>query len=92
MSGKMFESEFEEGVIQLLQDERWDYTFGGNLHRMISDPILEDDLRSYLQAHYADKGLLSEDYDMIVAKIRNIGGSSDYNALANTYNLYHDGI
>lgn len=92
MSGKMFESEFEEGVIQLLQDERWDYTFGGNLHRMISDPILEDDLRSYLQAHYADKGLLPEDYDMIVAKIRNIGGSSDYNALANTYNLYHDGF
>lgn len=41
MSGKMFESEFEEGVIQLLQNEEWNYTFGGNLHRMISDPILK---------------------------------------------------
>ena len=85
MSGKMFESEFEEGVIQLLQDEEWNYNFGGNLHRMVSDPILEDDLRTYLENRYADKKLTSEDYDRIVAQIRNIGGSSDYIALSNTY-------
>lgn len=91
MSGKIFESEYEEAVVQLLQDEGWDYSFGENLHRKVTDTLLENDLRSYLKKRYASNNLTDSDYDLIVANIRNIGGTSEYMALYNAFNLYHDG-
>ena len=91
LNGKLFESEYEEAVIQLLQAEGWTHTLGDTLHRKITDTILEEDLRAYLSARYKDKDLSDNDYDSIVANIRNIGGASDYLALCNAFDLYHDG-
>ena len=53
INGKMYESEYEQAFVELLQNAGWDYTFGENLHRQITDPILEDDLRNFLNARYA---------------------------------------
>lgn len=91
INGKMYESEYEQAFVELLQNAGWDYTFGENLHRQITDPILEDDLRNFLNARYVKNGFTNDDCDAVIANIRNISGVNDYDSLRNTYNLYHDG-
>lgn len=89
--GKYYESQFEEAVVELLREARWQYTFGDEIHRKYTDPLIETDLRDFLSAQYKDKGLTSSEIDGIVANLRNTGGQNDYYALRNAFHLYCDG-
>ena len=89
--GKYYESQFEEATIELLQDAQWQYTFGDELHRKYTDPLIEEDLRTFLNAQYADKGLTDAEMDNVVANLRNVGGQNDYYAAQNAFLLYRDG-
>lgn len=89
--GKYYESQFEEATIELLQESQWQYTFGDELHRKFTDPLLEDDLRTFLNAQYCKKNLTAMEIDNVVAKLRNIGGQNDYYACQNAFLLYRDG-
>ena len=89
--GKYYESQFEEVTIQLLKDVKWTYSFGDDLHRKYTDPLLEDDLREFLKGQYKDRKLTPTELDTVVARIRNVGGTSDYDAARNTFKLYRDG-
>ena len=91
LNGKMYESDFEQSVVELIQNAGWEYTFGENLHRLITEPLLLDDLNTYLRTRYNDKGLDENDYETIIANLKNISGVNDYDALRNTFKLYHDG-
>lgn len=90
-NGKYYESQFEEATIQLLQDVKWTYTFGDDLHRKYTDPLIEDDLREFLSAQYKNKNLTDIEIDAIVANIRNVSGQNDYYAAQNAFLLYRDG-
>lgn len=89
--GKYFESQFEEAAIQLLEEVTWTYTYGDDLHRKYTDPLIEDDLRAFLSAQYKAKNLTAEEMDVIVAKLRNVSGQNDYYAAQNAFLLYRDG-
>ena len=89
--GKYYESQFEEAAIELLHEAKWTHAFGDDLHRKFTDPLLEDDLREFLKGQYKDRNLTTTELDTVVAKIRNVGGTSDYDALRNTFKLYRDG-
>lgn len=89
--GKIFESDFEQVFVKYLEDCHWTYTYGDNLHRKYTDPLIEDDLRAYLHERYASKNLTESEIDGVVANIRNVGGVSDYYALQNSFYLYRDG-
>ena len=89
--GKYYESQFEEATIALLHESHWQYTFGDDIHRKYSDPLIEDDLRAFLSAQYKDRHLTEAEVDGIVANLRNTGGQNDYFALQNTFLLYRDG-
>ena len=89
--GKYYESQFEEAAIQLFQDVKWIYTFGDDLHRKYTDPLIEDDLRDFLSAQYKNKNLTDAEIDTIVANIRNVSGQNDYYAAQNAFLLYRDG-
>ena len=90
-NGKFYESDYEQAFVELLQQNGWDYTFGENLHRKVTEPLLKDDLITYLSVRYSDKALTKEEIEMIVANIENISGSTDYIALRNAYLLYSEG-
>lgn len=92
MKGKMFESEYEEAFVQLLQNEGWQYSSGETLHRKYSDVIIEEDLRQFLELNYTDKELSEDDYKVIIARMRNVGESTDYTSLRAAYLLYHNGF
>ncbi len=90
--GKFYESEFEGALVQLLRENGWQYTFGGDCHRRLTDVILEDDLQSFLTAHYGAKGLTPNDYDTIAAKVRNISGDTYYRSMVNAVCQTRDGF
>ena len=89
--GKLFESQYEEAMIKLLQQCNWTYTHGDNIHRSLTDPLIEDDLRAFLSAQYKDKSFTEDEMKGIIANLRNVGGQNDYFSLQNTYYLYRDG-
>lgn len=89
--GKYYESQFEEATIELLREAHWQYTFGDDIHRKYTDPLIEEDLRNFLAVQYKDKNLTTSEIDGIVANLRNIGGQNDYYALRNAFLLYRDG-
>lgn len=89
--GKYYESQFEEATIELLTEAQWQYTFGDELHRKYTDPLIEEDLRTFLNAQYVDKGLTDAEMDNVVANLRNVGGQNDYYAAQNAFLLYRDG-
>ena len=91
VKGKLYESQFEEATIELLQDAQWQYTFGDELHRKFTDPLIEDDLRTFLNVQYAEKGLTEAEMNNVVANLRNVGGQNDYYACQNAFLLYRDG-
>ena len=90
-NGKYYESQFEEATINLLTMAGWNYTFGDELHRKYTDPLIEDDLRMFLNAQYAKKGLTDAEMENVVANLRNVGGQNDYYACQNAFLLYRDG-
>lgn len=93
MAGKgiYYESQFEEATIELLREAHWQYTFGDDIHRKYTDPLIEEDLRNFLAAQYKDRDLTTSEIDGIVANLRNTGGQNDYYALRNAFLLYRDG-
>ena len=64
--GKYYESQFEEATIELLRESHWQYTFGDDIHRKYTDPLIEEDLRTFLAAQYKDKKLTASEVDGIV--------------------------
>lgn len=91
LNGKYYESDYEQAFVELLQQNGWDYTFGEDLHRKVTEPLLENDLRAFLSYRYADKGLSTTEMDTITANIKNVSGSTDYIALRNAYLLFSEG-
>lgn len=87
MAGKgiYYESQFEEATIELLREAHWQYTFGDDIHRKYTDPLIEEDLRNFLAAQYKDRDLTTSEIDGIVANLRNTGGQNDYYALRNAF-------
>lgn len=90
MTGKLYESEFEQAFCELLVNQGWTHTFGEQLHRKLDDALIEDDLRHYLSCRYPQ--LNESDYDTIIATMRNIGGDSDYGNGRTAFYLYRDGM
>jgi type I restriction enzyme, R subunit len=89
--GKLYESDFEEALVELFQTTHWAYTHGDNLNRKLTDPIIEADLHTYLTARYSQHNLTALELDGIVANLRNVSGQNDYYSLQNAFYLYRDG-
>ena len=92
MKGKYYESEYEEAFCDLLREQGWSIEHGDNLHRKFTDALIEEDLLAFLKMQYGAYGLTDSDYNTIVAKLRNVGGATDYLSHREAYKLYHDGF
>lgn len=90
MTGKFYESQYEEALINLLQDQGWTYTHGSKVHRKNREIILQDDLTAYLTRRYAE--LTAEDTENIINRLRHVTGQTHFETLRNTYYLVRDGF
>ena len=94
MTGKFYESEYEEAFCDLLTQCSpipWDYKSGDELHRPLTEALLEDVLRGNLLDRYGDKGLMPEDLDSVISKLKNVPGSF-YRCMVDTNNLVRNGF
>lgn len=88
MKGKLYESEYEEALINLLQSEGWQYTNGKTIHRPVHEALLVDELKASLLDRYAD--LTPQDADEIVTRLRHVPGQTHFERLRNTFILVRD--
>ena len=87
MKGKYYESDYEEALIDLLVQQGWVYTHGGDksISRNNREVLLVNDLTEYLQKRYAD--LLASDIDEIINRLRHVSGQTHFELLRNTFYL-----
>ena len=90
MKGKLYESEYEEALIVLLQEEGWQYTDGRTIHRESREPLLIDELKESLLNRYPD--LTIQDTEEIVNRLRHIPGQRHFERLRNTFLMVRDGF
>lgn len=90
MRGRLYESEYEEALIDLLQSEGWQYTNGKTIHRPVSEALLVDELTASLLDRYAD--LTPQDAEEIVTRLRHVPGQTHFERLRNTFVLVRDGF
>ncbi len=90
MSGKYFESDYEEALIDLLIQQGWEYTYGGSISRNNREVLLVDDLNQYLQQRYVD--LQATDIEEITNRLRHVSGQTHFELLRNTFYLVRDGF
>ena len=86
---KFYESDYEEALIDLLQEQEWEYSYGGELHRSNKESLIIDDLKDYLLSRYPT--LDETDIENITNNLRHTGGKSHFDLLRNTYKLIRDG-
>lgn len=92
-NGKYYESDYENAVVSMLQAQGWSYTHGEQVpNRRLDEALIEDDLKAYIKRRYRDKELTDDEVSTIIARLRNVGGSTEYEALFNTVALYRDGF
>lgn len=86
---KYHESDYEEALIQLLEEQGWTYTYGGNIHRDRREVLLTDDLKAYLKSRY--EALTDEDVEDVVNHLRHTAGQTHFELLRNTCYLERNG-
>ncbi len=90
MKGKYYESDYEEALIDLLEEQGWEYTHGGSIARNNREVLLVNDLTEYLQQRYSD--LQASDIEEITNRLRYVSGQNHFELLRNTYYLVRDGF
>lgn len=90
MKGKYYESDYEEALIDLLEQQGWEYTHGGSIARNNREVLLVDDLAEYLQQRYTD--LQASEIEEIINRLRHVSGQTHFELLRNTYYLVRDGF
>lgn len=74
------EAVLEQAIIQKFKDEGYEYVSGDNLHRELTDVLIEDDLFKFLADKYADKGITSSEIQSIINSLKSASALPVYNA------------
>lgn len=90
MRGRLYESEYEEALIDLLHSEGWQYTNGKTIHRSVREALLVDELKASLLDRYDN--LTPQDAEEIVTRLRHVPGQTHFERLRNTFVLVRDGF
>ena len=83
ISCKYHECDYEKAVLELLQNQGWQYTGGYDIHRKNDEILLKDDLQQYLAARYGS--FSPDELDRIAGYV--VGGEhqSLYNNMKTAY-------
>ncbi len=91
--GMFTEDELEHAIIQLFENEHYDYVYGDDIHRKLEDVILVDDLRSYICKKYASANLTTTEIKTIINRVIDVGsGASLYTKNKETFFLVTEGF
>ena len=74
------EAVLEQAIIDKFKAEGYDYVSGDNLHRELTDVLIEEDLSSFLAAKYAPQGITQSEIDSIIRNLRYAAATPVYSA------------
>lgn len=90
-NGRFCESDFENALIGMLENEGWTYMPGDTIPReSLRETLYIDDLEQFLSK--LESKLTIEDIRQVTDKIRLVGGESDFAALHLVYGWMIDGV
>lgn len=86
------ESQLEKSIIDLLQQQGYEYIKGDQIERDFDEVVLRDDLRTYLRNRYKNDGITAQEVDNAMRHIMQIQGGSLYEENKHTISLMMNGF
>ena len=86
------ESQLEQSIIALLQEQEYDYVKGETIVRDLDEVVLRDDLAQYLRDRYKNDGITEQEVENAIRVITQRQGLSLYQENKHTLNLLMDGF
>lgn len=80
MSSMFTEAILEQAIIDKFMSIDYDYVCGDNLHRELTDVIIEEDLVAFLKSKYTPQGITLSEIDSIIRNLRYASASPLYSA------------
>lgn len=74
------EAVLEQAIIDKFKDEGYDYVSGDDLHRELTDVLIEEDLSAFLSAKYAAQGITDSEIASIIRSLRYASATPVYSA------------
>ena len=74
------EAVLEQAIIDKFKAEGYDYVSGDNLHRELTDVLIEEDLSAFLAVKYAPQGITQSEIDSIIRNLRYAAATPVYSA------------
>ena len=85
------ESTLEQAIIDKLVAQGFEYVSGDNLHRELTDVIIEDDLCKFLKTKYAVNGITDNEIQSIIQSLRAASATPIYSANKKMFNRMVEG-
>lgn len=89
---KFTEEELERSIINLLEEQGYDYINGENINRNYKDIILEDDLCKFINSNYSNKDITDTELQIIINKIKLISPIPLYEGNKEAFLLINEGF
>ena len=64
------EATLEQAIIDKFKEQGYEYVSGDDLHRELTDVLIEEDLRNFIAAKYADKLITATEINQIINSIK----------------------
>ena len=80
MSCVFTEAVLEQAIIDKFIAEGYEYVSGDNLHRELTDVLIEEDLKTFLSLKYASEHITASEIDSIVRTLRYASAQPIYSA------------
>ena len=79
------ETVLEQAIIDKFTAEGYEYVHGDNIHRELTDVLIEEDLSAFLAAKYAPEGITPSEIDSIIRSLRYASPTPAYSANRNMF-------
>ena len=86
------EHALEMAIMELLEQQGYEYKNGETIHKELSEVLLLDDLRLFLMERYAEEGITALEAERIIARLKADNGDSLYAQNAQIYRLMTEGF
>ena len=90
--GKFTEDELEHAIIELFEQQGYDYVDGGELERRHDSVLLKDDLRSFLRRRYANANLTETELQACVNRLVYLPSWPLYDGCRETFWAINEGF
>lgn len=74
------EAVLEQAIIDKFKEEDYEYVSGDNLHRELTDVLIEEDLKAFLKTKYASEGITDSEVESIIRSLRYTSATPSYSA------------